>query len=220
MAKHFMLMGLFLLTLKGFAQSWVDVPINGAVYQQDQNGQAYIDVLGSYPVAWLRNWQVTAYLDKLDLNGNLITSSPRVTIPITGDGVAFFNGRVQTAKGWYRLTVRATGFFATVGNKTTTSQQAIPINPPNPNSKTYTSVSKVGIGEVFIVAGQSNAQGLPASDVTPLPVPAIDAVRVQPNKISDINFLDPAQAVSFQGNRFPFVSPMRAVSDNASEIAP
>lgn len=58
-----------------------------------------------------------------------ITSSPKG---------GFYNGSLSSSGGWYKLEVRAWRGDQVVGT---------------------TSVEKVGIGEVFIVAGQSNAQG-------------------------------------------------------------
>ena len=57
----------------------------------------------------------------------------------------YFNGRIKMKGGWYRLMLRASKNADVVYEK---------------------QIEKVGIGEVFVISGQSNAQGVPNSNST------------------------------------------------------
>ena len=87
------------------------------------------------------------------------------------------------------------------------------------------SIGKVGIGEVFIISGQSNAQGLPnqPGDLNiAYPLPTYDAVRVQPNAVDPNLFIDFSKTRSVDAVRKEYLTPTVAAKDVATNqgIAP
>jgi hypothetical protein len=126
----------------------VSLPIAGTVYQRSNNGYATIVVSGTTrslfasvvissssakPVATFKPLSV---VDGSPTGGGSI----QVELDRTGNT---FSGTATVPQGWYELSVMAD--FSAFGGS------IIPISNP----------FKVGVGEVFIIAGQSNAQGLP-----------------------------------------------------------
>jgi hypothetical protein len=135
---------LFILIPLGLsAQIKITTPVERAVYQREINGQATVSITGTYTVP----------VDKVEI---------RAVPVLTGQGVAtawavlqdkptggVFSGSIRLLGGWYTLEARASK------NGTLVGQPAV--------------VSRMGVGEVFIIAGQSNAQGIdytspPATD--------------------------------------------------------
>lgn len=119
-------------SLSTFAQVKINFPVNRAVFQRNFLNEADVPITGSL--------------------GRRAERVEARFIPINGQGVddgtwhivqnnanqGFFSGKVKVRGGWYRLEVRSI-----LGS-----------------SVDVTSVEKVGVGEVFIIAGQSNAQGV------------------------------------------------------------
>lgn len=119
-------------SLSTFAQVKINFPVNRAVFQRNFLNEADVPITGSL--------------------GRKAERVEARFIPINGQGVddgtwhivqnnanqGFFSGKVKVRGGWYRLEVRSI-----LGS-----------------SVDVTSVEKVGVGEVFIIAGQSNAQGV------------------------------------------------------------
>lgn len=135
-AKFLYLFICFLLTTFStlFAQISLSFPTNRIVFQRNNDNFGYINILGNY----------TQSLDKIEA---------RLTPVLVGQGIAtdwtlvqekpkagYFAGRIGGSGGWYKLEIRAM--------------------KDNVVLKIIT-VDKVGIGEVFIALGQSNAQGIP-----------------------------------------------------------
>ena len=86
-------------------------------------------------------------------------------------------------------------------------------------------VGKVGIGDVFIISGQSNAQGLPnqPGDLNvAYPLPTYDAVRVQPNAVDPNIFTAYTNANSVESVRKEYLQPTVSAKDVATNqgIAP
>lgn len=112
------------------AQLQITFPMNRAVFQRNNSGGGVIAVAGVFQ----------SKLDRVDvrlvaINGGATTDWATVTInPNSGT----FQGRISTWAGWYRLEVRGTRNQQIVANA---------------------QLDKVGIGEVFVIAGQSNAMG-------------------------------------------------------------
>ena len=117
-----------------FAQISISFPTNRIVFQRNNDNFGYINILGNY----------TQSLDKIEA---------RLTPVLVGQGIdtdwilvqekpkaGYFAGRIGGNGGWYKLEIRAM--------------------KGNVVLKIIT-VDKVGIGEVFIALGQSNAQGIP-----------------------------------------------------------
>lgn len=131
------LLFLFLTTWSG-ATSWgkiiLEFPGKHTVYQRDQSNLGQIPVGGIFTLPYER---IEARLIPLAEAGDFAgTWTPLVT----PGGQGRFYGLLSARGGWYRLQVRA----IVAGNVADT-----------------VSVLPVGIGEVFLIAGHSNAMGLP-----------------------------------------------------------
>jgi hypothetical protein len=124
---------LFVLPFVTQAQVQVSFPTSRAVLQRNTSNQATIRVTGNYTTAVSR---IEARLVARDGQGS---STDWRTIQDNPNGGAY-SGDVTGQGGWYNLEVRGMNGDQQVGN--------------------VTSVERVGIGEVFIIAGQSNAQGV------------------------------------------------------------
>ncbi|WP_207104702.1 sialate O-acetylesterase [Arundinibacter roseus] len=115
------------------AQITITSPTDRSVYQRDITGQTTISISGTY----------TQPIDKVEV---------RAVPVIPGQGIAtewstlqnnptggIFVGTLRLQGGWYTLEVRALLAGSIIGRDV---------------------VSRMGVGEVFMIAGQSNAQGL------------------------------------------------------------
>jgi hypothetical protein len=124
---------LFLLPSLVFAQFQVSFPTTRAVFQRNNANQATFRISGYYPSALTR---IEARLIARDGIG---ASTDWRTIQNNPTG-GVFAGDITGQGGWYNLEVRGMNNDQQVGNTSV--------------------VERVGVGEVFIVAGQSNAQGV------------------------------------------------------------
>lgn len=132
---------LLLFSLAVSAQIQITFPTTRAVFQRNTANQATVRVAGFYTTALNR---VEARLTAI--NGG--TSIDWRTVQNNPSGGSFVGELTSVTGGWYRLEVRGVFNDQIVGGST---------------------LEPVGVGEVFIIAGQSNAQGdrptgLPASD--------------------------------------------------------
>jgi hypothetical protein len=123
---------LFLLPSLVLAQIYVSFPTSRAVFQRNNANQATFRISGYYTSTINR---VEARLVARDGVG---TSTDWRTIQSNPSG-GVFAGDFTGQGGWYNLEIRGMNNDQPVG---------------------ATSVERVGVGEVFIVAGQSNAQGV------------------------------------------------------------
>jgi hypothetical protein len=120
------------LTLQGEAQISVSYPLENCVFQRDLNNRSHIYVAGNF----------TEFLDVVEVKLNPIQSgwgqqSDWIGIvhePKNG----YYSGNIEWVGGWYSLEVRGRRGGQVIGSA---------------------SISRVGIGEVFLIAGQSNGQG-------------------------------------------------------------
>ena len=122
------------------AQIQVSFPTSRAVFQRDKANRATIRVTGYYTSALTR---VEARLQARDGQG---TSTDWRTIQENASG-GVYAGDLSGTGGWYNLEVRGMNGDQQVGSTTT--------------------IERVGIGEVFIIAGQSNGQGVHQSAPNP-----------------------------------------------------
>lgn len=123
---------LLLVSTAGFSQIIINFPLSRSVFQRDNNNSSSIYITGNF----------TGALDKVEARLIAISEGQGIQTdwtliadrPINGSFVGAING----TGGWYQLQVRG------LLNGVAVSQQI---------------VDKVGIGEVFLIAGQSNAEG-------------------------------------------------------------
>ncbi|HEV7378641.1 MAG TPA: T9SS C-terminal target domain-containing protein, partial [Dyadobacter sp.] len=128
---------IFTLNLSiSYAQSLITVtsPVDNQVVQRDSAGFASFSLTGyiHYPFSRLE-----AKLAPIAGNSN-----PTVTTTIDNNQInqGFFSKQVVARSGWYRLTL-------------------LGYSPSGSVDSVY--VERVGVGEVFLIAGNSNAMGLP-----------------------------------------------------------
>ncbi|WP_266362853.1 sialate O-acetylesterase [Tellurirhabdus rosea] len=131
-ARLFILVSFLLTTLPGFSQIAITYPSTRAVFQRDRSDLSTISINGTYSQPINR---VEARLVMMGQDQG--TNTDWTTIQNNPQG-GIFQGNITGKGGWYRLEVRA--FL----NTTLVGQAAI---------------DRIGIGEVFIITGQSNAQG-------------------------------------------------------------
>jgi Secretion system C-terminal sorting domain/Carbohydrate esterase, sialic acid-specific acetylesterase len=116
-----------------FSQITISSPVFRQVFQRDLSGKANLTITGSYsqPVD-----AIQVRLTAIQANqGTNIDWTTIVSNPLGG----IFKGTLSVRGGWYKLEVRGTLAGRVVGNVST--------------------IERVGIGEVFVIAGQSNAGG-------------------------------------------------------------
>ncbi len=123
---------LSLVNIAGFSQITINLPLTRSVFQRDNNNTSNIYISGIYE----------GTIDKVEAR----------IIPVkVGQGIATdwavvsdkpqfgsFIGSIKGTGGWYQLQVRGIKSGVVV---------------------TQSTVDKIGIGEVFLIAGQSNAEG-------------------------------------------------------------
>ncbi|QIP14858.1 T9SS type A sorting domain-containing protein [Spirosoma aureum] len=126
------LLTLWLFPFLTNAQIQLSFPVSRAVFQRNQSNEATIRINGFYTKAVTR---IDARVQARDGQG---ISTDWVTIQNNPTG-GIYSGDLTAKGGWYNLEVRGMNGDQQVGS---------------------TTVERVGIGEVFVVAGQSNAQGM------------------------------------------------------------
>lgn len=161
----------------------VTLPIPGGVYQRNSFNQGNITVAGTFnSQRWINGgfYKLILKLTPLDLYGIVDVAKQsyqtELTVALDNKG-SFYHKFTNINAGWYELRIAP---LAISENREHSSMRF-----------------NVGVGEVFIIAGQSNAQGLPNnSDFNypnevhvAAPDPVLDAVRVQPNKFNESQFL-------------------------------
>ncbi len=136
MKRFFLLLifGLLFLVSRVEAGVAVNFPTKNTIIQRDQNNQGRLQISGTYTISYQK---VEARLISLPEN----VESTGAWVPLaTPDRQGIFVGSLVASGGWYRLEIRG----MTANNEIDTI-----------------SVQPVGIGEVFLIAGHSNAMGLP-----------------------------------------------------------
>jgi chitodextrinase len=128
---------LTLITLVGNAQISISFPMEKAVFQRNTSNQANLSIAGNYSSAIN---SVEAQLKNYANNSVAIGWTTISNSPSNG----IFQGTLSNVQGgWYILEVRGKLNGNVVGNIAT--------------------LQRVGVGEVFIIAGQSNSQGQPGN---------------------------------------------------------
>lgn len=117
-----------------FAQIQITSPQNRAVYQRNQEGFSEITVSGTYE----------KQIDKIEARlipveagqGEAVDWTVIKFLPLNGN----FSAVMKVKQGWYSLELRGSLYGTAIGGTTR--------------------LERVGVGEVFVIAGQSNAQGM------------------------------------------------------------
>ena len=149
---------LCILSIKTFCQIAISHPVERMIFQRNNSNQAPINIAGTYYSA----------IDRIDARvvaqqGGTTTDWTTIqTNPSNG----YFYGTLTAAGGWYSLEVRAYKNNVLIDTKT---------------------LQKVGVGEVFAIAGQSNAQG-GAGVSTPATDDRVNSVNYSDN-LTDYNRL-------------------------------
>ena len=156
--------GLFIFLLIGtsyflYSQITISSPVLRQVFQRDLTNKASLTITGSYsqPVDAIQV-KITA-IKLLQVQGTDIDWTTISASPLGG----IFKGSLPVKGGWYKLEVRGTLAGKVVGNIST--------------------IDKVGIGEVFVIAGQSNAGGSSLLEV--------NETGATDDRVNCANFLSP-----------------------------
>ena len=120
---------IFFFLLPALSYAQITMPTSRIVFQRGNDNRASVPIQGNCPTS-ANSIQVKANA----LNGG--NSKDWTTVGTTGEGV--FMGNISLQGGWYSIQVRALANGSEVGNW---------------------SVDRVGVGEVFAIAGQSNIVG-------------------------------------------------------------
>jgi Carbohydrate esterase, sialic acid-specific acetylesterase len=126
------LLFLLLFSNKIFAQISITQPFERIVFQRNTSNQANIIIAGNY---YSTIDSVMARVVPLNLSWGTATIWQTISRTFTN---GYFIGNLTAQGGWYQLQVNAYRNGIVIDSKT---------------------VSHVGVGEVFAIAGQSNAQG-------------------------------------------------------------
>ncbi|MDZ7935525.1 MAG: T9SS type A sorting domain-containing protein [Emticicia sp.] len=162
------------LSVEVLAQISVSFPTNRIVFQRNNDNIGFVNIIGNY----------SEEIDKVEA---------KLTPIVAGQGTetdwilvqekpkaGYFAGKIQGQGGWYKLDVRAIRNNSTV--------------------KTV-SIEKVGIGEVFIALGQSNAQGIPNYGAKGATDDRVNAINFQNSQVLDplpenLNFVQLSENVN------------------------
>ncbi|WP_238807262.1 sialate O-acetylesterase [Emticicia aquatica] len=159
--KHhitFLILFISVISMNAIAQIAITHPLERMIFQRNNSNQANINIAGNYYSA----------IDRVEarvvaLQGGTSTGW---TVIQTNPSNGYFSGTLLVAGGWYRLEVNAYNENILIDTKT---------------------VQKVGVGEVFAIAGQSNAQG-GAGVSTPATDDRVNSINYSDN-LTDYNRL-------------------------------
>lgn len=152
---------LILLSAKIYAQVTITYPDSRAVFQRNNSNQSTVYIAGNY----------TTFADKVEAR-----AIPRPMMPTQGMAInwttiqsnpanGYYYGSLNISGGWYDIEVRCWNGTILLGT---------------------TSVQRIGIGEVFLIAGQSNATG-----DSGLATMGNYGPRANDDRVSVVNYLDP-----------------------------
>lgn len=127
---------LILLSSQVFGQLYIQFPVERAVFQRNNSNLGFVNIFGNVNQECDRiEARLVARVTGQGTTTNWITIDSKVASQS-------YSGKLQASGGWYRLQVRG------VKNEIILFESE---------------VERVGIGEVFVIAGQSNAQGFGTS---------------------------------------------------------
>ncbi|MFT5884379.1 MAG: hypothetical protein ACI9IP_000834 [Arcticibacterium sp.] len=162
-----LLITLLLVGHASLAQMTLNFPTERSVFQRDINNEGSIYISGS----------VDKSVEKIEVKleeykgGELLAFLGWTVIQNNSD-IGSFSGVLKVKGGWYKLSVR--GII---------------------NEEVYGTIelNKVGVGEVFIISGQSNAQGVPGHGGT-----GAKDDRVNCSDFTDTDFRNPNTDLTFR----------------------
>lgn len=158
-----MLAVFFLVVIPSFAQVTVSFPTSRIVFQRSNENNASFVVTGTYKQGIPD--RVEAALEPLKEGQGMATDWQLVEQSPTG---GLFSGTISATGGWYKLKVRLIR---------------------NGQIGESTEIDRIGVGEVFVVAGQSNARGIQNYGAPP----------AYEDRVSCFNYLN----ASFEPNELP-----------------
>lgn len=169
-----------LTTFCAFAQIQVSFPLSRAVFQRNTANNASVSITGTYSTT------ITRIEARAEARNGQGTSTDWQTIVANPQG-GVFTGTLTMQGGWYNLSVRLMRDNQEVGTQT---------------------VERVGVGEVFIVAGQSNAGRLGENERR-------DGVSAQDDRVSSVIF-------QYNDSQYPADAPVPVFShlDGPNDMAP
>ena len=128
--RNWIILLLCIISIETYSQIQITFPVTRIVFQRNNQNQAYVNIAGSY-------FQLLDRIDARAIPINGGQGTDWITIQNTLNS-GIFNGSLLLNGGWYNIELRGV---------------------LNGNTVTSTTLERVGVGEVFIVSGQSNAQG-------------------------------------------------------------
>ncbi|MHA4737017.1 T9SS type A sorting domain-containing protein [Dyadobacter sp. MSC1_007] len=182
--------GLSIISFTAHGQISIDFPSDRAVFQRDKGNRANIYISGSFNQA----------VDKIEARLGAMNGGVTIewkTIHDNPQG-GFFSGSLNAEGGWYKLEVRGWRNGQMIGP---------------------TQVDHVGVGEVFMIAGQSNAEGY-RNDEPGKPYTDWGAQGAGDDRVSAVNHMNvqTTEGLPSAGSDFPYPSFIHV--DSQSDIAP
>ena len=179
-----------IISFTAHGQISIDFPSDRAVFQRDKDNKANIYIAGSYTkIADKVEVKLSARNGGTDKDWKSINDSPQG---------GFFSGTLSDVQGgWYKLEIRALK-----------GGQVIATN----------SIEHVGVGEVFMIAGQSNAQGY--IDNQPNSGDIWDAQGAGDDRVSVVNYANVPDVPELPSGDSNFPYPSFIHLDKDKNIAP
>ncbi len=167
---------LFGFASASYSQVVVDLPVNNSVFQRNQSNQANINIAGTYA-----NKAVSSIQARLLYAGttSVVTGFNWTIIDTYPTKGMFYGTLSNVSAGWYTLEIRVMKSGTVLSS---------------------TSVNRVGVGDVFLAFGQSNAQGYPG----------IAGLSANSEKVISHNYID---SCSQQTPNFPVLSKISGASN-------
>ncbi|MBO9615905.1 MAG: T9SS type A sorting domain-containing protein [Dyadobacter sp.] len=180
-----------IISFTAHGQINIDFPSDRAVFQRDKNNKANIYISGSY----------TKIADKIEVKLTRRTDSGAdqdwTGIKDSPEG-GFFSGTLSDVQGgWYKLEIRALKGGQVIGTN---------------------SIEHVGVGEVFMIAGQSNGQGY--KDGQPNGSDIWDAQGAGDDRVSVVDHSNVPDEPNLPGGGSDFPYPSFRHLDKDANIAP
>ncbi len=154
MKKIYILLLIFISSSNQFTRGQyvlLTAPVYQGVYQRDINNNANIPIAGQITSPTGSSYSVSC-TNKLNESGVVISGTSSTSSITSSAPKGLFNGTISRPIGWYSLTITIT----ITGSSGVSS---------------YTTTSKCGVGDVFILAGQSNGQGQPGNAIPSTVIP-------------------------------------------------